>query len=433
MDLLARVFLLWFTIYTLSVCPNDDQLKSPLCRGLYTYRKLVLEPYVVPAVQHALAHPSVAPYVDRARPVIQHSIAVAKPVALRAQSEWINRVVPQWNKRVVPQYRKHVVPQLKKHLWPYIERAEQVVQPYISRVQTEYETKVGPAVRTVAFNLYRWQHLARPYVVLAAHRTYDGYQIAKPYAIPLLQRLQALLVHLAQILGEQRRQFVDPHLKKIWERVNELGNGETTPLTQARGTFSSSAFKASASLSSVISSVIQTGSNLVPEASEAVVGSASAVLPDVVSESESPPTVSPSTNHAAISKDFSSDSDTKPTAVISSVAASVTESIHAAGSSITDKLVSTASSLASVGSSVIVDKVAPPASSIAYESIVAPASSLAAQLSSSASALNDGASSTVLQATKSVPSSASDVLSTASSVIDEVCFLTDFVLVVLLT
>ncbi|KAH9074871.1 hypothetical protein EDB83DRAFT_1876517 [Lactarius deliciosus] len=67
-DVLLRYLLLFFTIYSLSVCPQDVALKSPVCRGLSEYRRLILEPYISPIVHTALSHPSISPYVERVKP-----------------------------------------------------------------------------------------------------------------------------------------------------------------------------------------------------------------------------------------------------------------------------------------------------------------------------------------------------------------------------
>lgn len=432
-ELLTRVFLLWFTVYTLSVCPNDEALKSPVCRGLYHYRKLVLEPYLLPPIQHALAHPSVAPYVERTKPYIDRTIAVAKPIALRAQSEWNHRVVPQWEKRVVPQWKRHVVPQYKQHVQPYVQKVEEQVQPYITKLQAEYETKVSPYVRVAVINLHRWQHEARPYVVLAAHKTYDGYQRAKPYAIPVLQHIQALLLQFAQFLGEQRRQFVDPHIKKIWERVNELGNGDTAP--SAHSTVTTAVSKAATLVSSVITSTPLV-SSFAPDASEAVVGSASSVLPDVVSKSESLPAVLPSADPlATLSNAVPSPSS------LSSYGSSVGEDAVHSASSVAHDFASSALNIASTASSVLVegaassassvildravptasvliaDEAIPVASSTAVEAVVAPVSSAAVEAVSSASTLTEEVSSTISHASASIVSTASEVLSTVSSAV----------------
>jgi hypothetical protein len=195
-DFVSRIALLWFTVYTLSVCPEDDALQSPVCRGLYHYRKLVLEPYIFPPLQRAFAHPAIAPYVDAVQPHITHAIDVATPLALGARDSVNAHVIPQWNKRVVPAYNAYVVPAFYTHVlpqwnahvvpqwnayvvpqWnahaqplydthvaPHVERAG----PYAARAVHEYHERVVPAARTAAAKLAQAQRAAQPYVVIAA-------------------------------------------------------------------------------------------------------------------------------------------------------------------------------------------------------------------------------------------------------------------------
>lgn len=222
-DVLSRYLLLFFTIYFFSVCPGDAELKSPVCRGLSEYRRLILEPYLFPAVNKALSHPSILPYVDRARPFANQAIRIATPVVSRTQLEWNHRIVPQWNKVIVPQYHKYLTPQL--------ERVGAALQPYLSAVEEKYDTLLGPYVRVTLSALERSQRAARPYIVMAANGTQSACQTAKPYLRPLWQRIMLILKQVLVFLRAQRRQFVDPHVARIWERVKELSRGNDETVT----------------------------------------------------------------------------------------------------------------------------------------------------------------------------------------------------------
>ena len=218
-----RYLLLFFTIYSLSACPHDAELKSPICRGLSEYRRLILEPYIFPAVTKALSHPTILPYVDRAMPYANQAIRITRPVVLRTQLEWNHRIVPQWNKVVVPQYHKYITPQL--------ERASAVIQPYLSAVQEKYEFLLGPHIRVVINTMTKCQRAARPYILIMANKTYSGYQAARPYMRPAWQRIMHILKQLLVFLRAQRRQFVDPHVARIWERIKELSRGGDEAVT----------------------------------------------------------------------------------------------------------------------------------------------------------------------------------------------------------
>ena len=224
--MLLRYLLLFFTIYSLSVCPHDEALKSPVCRGLSEYRRLILEPYIFPVVNTALSHPSVAPYVDRVKPYVNQAIQVGRPVVLRTQREWNHRIAPQWNKVVVPQYHRYIVPQYHKYLTPQLERVSDTIRPYLSAIEGRYESLLGPYVRFTISGVIRSHRAARPYILIAADKTYSGYQSAQHYLRPVWQHIKRTLKQLLIFLRSQRRQFVDPHVAKIWERIKELSRSD---------------------------------------------------------------------------------------------------------------------------------------------------------------------------------------------------------------
>ncbi|TDL23998.1 hypothetical protein BD410DRAFT_786706 [Rickenella mellea] len=212
-DTLARLFLLCFTIYSLSVCPSDNELKNPVCRGLSEYRRLVIEPYLIPPVQRALAHPAVAPIVTRAKPIYAATVRTTKPIYKRTKREWRKRVVPQWNKRVVPFVR------------PYIQRVESAVAPYTARVQAEYAIRVVPRVA----QLQKAARRVQPHVVLAVAHAYDAYDASKPYvrrSLVQLGRIPPLFVrYVLNPLGDARRVYVDAHVARMLEKAKELSSG----------------------------------------------------------------------------------------------------------------------------------------------------------------------------------------------------------------
>ncbi|KAK7687783.1 hypothetical protein QCA50_009002 [Cerrena zonata] len=377
-ELLTRAFILWFTIYTLSVCPTDEDLKSPVCRGLSEYRRLILEPYIVPAFHRALAHPTVAPYVERVQPYAERAYNIAKPIALRSQSEFNNRVVPQFKKHIVPQWNNHVVPLWNQHAAPHVQRVEQQLQPYLVRAVYEYQHRLEPRLQLVVNNLQRWQRQAQPYVILAANKTYVGYQKAKPYAIPVWEQVKVLLSRLAQFLAVQRRQYVDPHVKKIWERVIELSGGaKPTPVfkTQTVRKTPVSFSAKSASASSVASSVSSSRSSLVSQASEAATASPSS---EITAESESLlSSVAPETTSTPLPSQAQ-----ETLSVMSSV---VSSSAQDTASAVSSDVVSAVSSV-SISVSSATASVAPSAKSFVEESILSPVSSATPQVDLSSSA-----------------------------------------------
>ena len=410
MELVFRAFLLWFTIYTLSVCPQDEHLKSPVCRGLAEYRRLVIEPYILPSIEHALAHPSVAPYVEKAKPYADYAVRTAKPIAARAQKEFDTRVVPQWKKRVVPFYYQHAVPQLLK--------LDAQTAPYRTRVEQDYERLVAPYVRRIVAALNQGQRKARPYVALAAGKSYQGYQYARPYARPVWEKVKAILAQLAAILGEQRRQFVDPHVKKIWEHVKEMSNGkpQSPSASQLRNAASSKLSKAnsqisqaSAKISSTLSSVTSSAASRSSAKSSSAVSSdkvVSSVISEAVSSSEAPAVVQATEavkSSVAVAADKVSDAASSVSDAVESTASAVSSSASSAISSASDTVAASSSSLASAASS-------------AVHASAESASSVAEAVTSVVSTLAESASAAVFDA----PSEAGSALSSeATSLADE--------------
>lgn len=296
--------MLFFTIYSLSACPHDAELKSPVCRGLSEYRRIILEPYILPAVNKALSHPSILPYIERATPYANQAIRITSPVVLRTQHEWNHRIVPQWNKVIVPQYHKYLTPQL--------EHASAVTEPYLSTLREKYESSLGPHVRLVINTMNKCQRAARPYILIAADRSYTAYLTARPYMRPVWQRVMHILKQLLVFLRAQRRQFVDPHVARIWERIKELSRGGDETVTAHSPSTPSVSLVTSVG-ASVVSPTVQGVSAKPDEARQSAsvepVGPSSVVLPSSESPSISTPISEPSqTSEEAASEAFFSTS-----------------------------------------------------------------------------------------------------------------------------
>lgn len=280
LDFLTKLLVLSVTIYAFAVCPREAHLQSPVCRGLSEYKRVVLDPYVIPPIQAALAHPSIAPYVDRVT-------EVASPIILRTQAEWTRRIVPQWEKRVVPlwinrvvpafttrvvpQWQKHVVPQYDKHIAPRLSKLEPYVaraESYVEQAEVMYTTRIAQHVRTATYNLQRWQQKTQPYILLAIQKSQDTYYTAKPHVVPLAKRIVAEVQYALLFLREQRRVFVDPHVAKLWEKVKELSRGSpaTSSSTFAPTDFSSpeTAISETLELESTYAPIIPTSADQPP-------------------------------------------------------------------------------------------------------------------------------------------------------------------------
>lgn len=250
------------------------------------------------------------------KPHFDTAVRAVIPAVTRTQKEWNGRVVPQWNQRVVPQWKKRVVPQWNKHVvpqWnkyatPRIAFVEQKVEPYralVSQEYTKYSGRVGPRYKATQSSLKRWQRQAQPYIVLAATKTHEGYQTAKPYAIPIWNQIKAALKQFLIFAREQRRLFVDPHVARIWEKMIELSSGKpkgsgtkkeppapsaAAPVTKLETNTETVANDppAASATSEDAGTMESTATESVISATENTVGSTSSVLPDVTSPAPSP-------------------------------------------------------------------------------------------------------------------------------------------------
>lgn len=265
LDLFSRMFILGFLIYSLSVCPNAKD-ESAICRGLAEYKRLILEPYVITPFVNLLQHPSVSPY---SAPVIEN----ARPVLERSRKEWDTRIVPQW--------KKHIVPQWNARVSPHIAVLDEKIDPYRRKVTEAYTKHVDPYVVYIR----RAARKSQPYVVMSAAKTYDAYQFSKPYIARAYKEAQRvppfIMKYIIRPLAAIRRQYVDPHAFKLYEKTKDVIIDKMTSL----------GFEAPIQLISTISKAVEgvTGSVNVPShaSKEAIASAASNVSASLHTRSQS--------------------------------------------------------------------------------------------------------------------------------------------------
>lgn len=383
---------------------------------------------MLPSIRLALSHPSVAPYVEKAKPYADRAYNTAQPVAQGVVRQWNARIVPQWNHYVAPQWQRHVVPLWYRYAIPQLLQIDAKVAPYRSRVMDEYERRAAPVVRLVT--PYVWQSVVsarrlrtklQPYVVMAADKTYNGYQYAAPYAQPAWEKVKTLVAQLIAFLADQRSQFVDPHVRKIWERVIELSSGspKVPAPAEVRSSVSSRVSRAAEDSASVASLLVSSPTHAPDIISQAPDGPV-AVKSDRLAETNSDPSTLESTSPTSLSEVASQiiatgsfiaselanalgNTASSASASLSSLATRVPPSISSVSGSVSEKAVSTSQSVLG-----------------AAESNFAPSSEI---LSSSASSVVDAASTAISHASNAVSSpvvSPDAVASPSSGVISAV-------------
>lgn len=268
------------------------ELRSPVCRALTEYRRLILEPYVYPPIRTALDHPSIAPHIQRAQPYYHRAVQTTIP--------WIHRGKYEWRTKVAPRIR-----------WLQLR-----ARPYVQRVERQYDATLGPYVRQASDVVAQYKGVAQPYVRAAILRTRRKWSRVSPFVRPLWRGASHVPSVLARVigkpLGDAKRQWVDPQVAKIWAAVVEKGQADTLKATStlvsrsssvsSSGTFSS-AFKPSVHKNESPTSTSASSLPLQDEPSSSSEGS-----------SNSPPPVpEPTTDAAASASSVVVDSASSPT------------------------------------------------------------------------------------------------------------------------
>ncbi|CAK5273736.1 unnamed protein product [Mycena citricolor] len=222
-DTLLYVFFFSFVYYAFTNCPYDEELSNPICRSLSQYRTHVLEPYVLPPLEHALSHPSVAPYVEAATRIERTTL---RPITLTAVRYAIHAKRVGWDRIIVPSFRKHVVPQWRTHAQPHLDpylaraaphilQAQLAAQKYATLVHRAYSDSVQPRI-------------LQAYVVVKPHAI-KAYEVARPHLLKGFEHGLAAGAAIAAQAGQARRTYVDPHVIRMWDKVLELSGQEPAP------------------------------------------------------------------------------------------------------------------------------------------------------------------------------------------------------------
>ncbi|KAL1723195.1 hypothetical protein EV715DRAFT_191623, partial [Schizophyllum commune] len=305
-------------VYSIATCSSEDNLQRPLCRSLSTYRQYVVEPYIIPPLKAAVNHPSVSPYVEKAyaaeqrvepyvlraydlsQPVVRKGITLATPYAIAAKHlVWDKTIVPQYHRHAVPRYNVYVQPHLDKYVVPVqqaVARYYAQAEHYYGQAQAFYVARVQPYVAKAVDIGQRVYVFVKPRALQAYTHVYTRLNARWQVIRPDVMRFSALywerMTMIAELFGDLRREFVDPHVLRIWDKVVELSGGkaipsQTTPATQA----TAAAPTPETPVESVVASEAKVTSTT--SSSEAVAESSSSVPPPPV-ETVSETAVTPS-------------------------------------------------------------------------------------------------------------------------------------------
>ncbi|PPQ65514.1 hypothetical protein CVT24_010810 [Panaeolus cyanescens] len=269
-DKLFFLFLSAFVAYTFVSCRPNPLFPTPsstppsaLCRSLHSYNVNVLEPYVIPPVIKTWEYTQ--PYLDELKShadpylePIHDKVAVVRPYAASAYNAVVTTfqsyirpfsrsVIQHWKISVVPRYRRHIHPRLQpavqctqrsfdkyvtvpvwnaldvlqnkvevlylRHLEPhvaclrpYIQDAWRKTHHVLHSLNHTYQTQVHPVL------LHVWAQ-ARPHLCTL-------WKTSKVVASKAFSQTTLVTKKAVKEGAVLRRQYVDPHLGKIWDKVS---------------------------------------------------------------------------------------------------------------------------------------------------------------------------------------------------------------------
>lgn len=159
-------------------------------------------------------------------------IRISKQTSSRV---WNTVIKPYWSRAVVPRYTLYLQPHVNKYVSPLIKRAKY------------YNHQAQPYVRTLAYHTSIYAHKAQKYTLFVYDVTKPyaarAYASTKPHILHGYARIKPLLFKVTRVaqskgkyvaseamilsqialgrVGDLRREFVDPHVLRIWEKAVE--------------------------------------------------------------------------------------------------------------------------------------------------------------------------------------------------------------------
>ncbi|CAE6463204.1 unnamed protein product [Rhizoctonia solani] len=209
-DRLVQLILLGYILFTIHECHNDTELKSPVCQAV---QQRILQPLVYKPYNHIVSHPSVAPAIAASKPYYAQAVKASQPLVEAAHKAYIVRVAPH-------------VAQLEKR-----------TRPYVRNLKFHYARNVAPVLRTIQIYYTQLQNTLEPYINQAIAALIRLWLEIQPKIIPLIEESKFIpewmREHALIPLMRLREQYVDTHVYRMLEKVEELGESRETKSLKA--------------------------------------------------------------------------------------------------------------------------------------------------------------------------------------------------------
>ncbi|KAG6840208.1 hypothetical protein C0991_008181 [Blastosporella zonata] len=250
---LFLILLSAFTVYAVAICRTDFPRTSPVCHSLDLYRAHVLDPYVLPPIQTLVHHAE--PYLEPIKPYASSAADFTRTHVVPRASAVIEFSIKQYHVHVAPRIYYYLVDQYwNGFVKPiYYQGVHPHIEPHTRPYRIYYSRFIVPGAKRFATNVHvNYVHL-RPYAVYylseaqrhtinvygtARPHVIEAYRRVHPHAVVVLEKAKIHALDLSGKIGDARREFVDPHILRIWEKVVEA---DVTPSPTATS-FSESSY-----------------------------------------------------------------------------------------------------------------------------------------------------------------------------------------------
>ncbi|KAG5641430.1 hypothetical protein DXG03_005246 [Asterophora parasitica] len=231
-----------FTLYATSICRSSSPSRdsSPICSTLNVYRTQILQPYVIPRLQsiYTRVSPHLAPLKPYATSTLAftdaHIIPRVSATLTTAKIVYETHVHPRlwffidqyWNGIIKPIYFKGPHPFLEVQTRPYRSYYHSTVVPYARKARIQLRDAYArtrpladPYIEAVRYSVSHAYELAR-------YRGLDAWAHVRPRLVRVLEGARVRAGALAGSVADARREYVDPHLGRIWEKIGECTGSE---------------------------------------------------------------------------------------------------------------------------------------------------------------------------------------------------------------
>ncbi|KAG6861266.1 hypothetical protein C0995_002074 [Termitomyces sp. Mi166 len=235
-----------FVFYAVTTCPSDVPSTSNVCHSLDLCRTHIVDPYIVPPIQALLHHAD--PYIAPVKPYASSAAELTRTHVVERASALLDltlvsyntHLAPRlywffvdqyWNGIIKPIYYKGLHPHLEQHSRPYRIYYRRFIVPGVKKaVARTNATYIYLRPHAEHYLSKAWDHTINAYEKTRPH-IIEAYRRVRPHVVVLLEKAQFHALVLASKAGDARRQYVDPHILRIWEKVSEPSN--TTPYSES--------------------------------------------------------------------------------------------------------------------------------------------------------------------------------------------------------